>query len=134
MNEADIVVSSTGCPVTILCREEMEAVMRARRHRPLFLIDIAVPRDIDPDVQFLENVYLYNIDHLETLAGENLRQREQEVARCRAVIHQRTTALVARLNKKWEANAKPCGAAGEEGTLAWLRSMKNSNGNMESPR
>ena len=64
---ADIVVSSTGCPQTILHREDLQTVMAARRNRPLFLIDIAVPRDIDADVDRLDNVYLYNVDHLEAI-------------------------------------------------------------------
>jgi glutamyl-tRNA reductase len=97
MSEADIVVSSTGCPQTILHREEIEQVMSARRNRPLFLIDIAVPRDIDPEVQFLDNVYLYNIDHLHSLVRENLRHREAELARCRSIIEQRTVTLMSKL-------------------------------------
>jgi glutamyl-tRNA reductase len=97
MTEADIVVSSTGCPQTILHREEIDRVMSARRNRPLFMIDIAVPRDIDPDVQHLDNVYLYNIDHLETLVRENLRLREAELARCREIIEEKTTALMSKL-------------------------------------
>ena len=97
MTEADIVVSSTGCPQTILHAEQIERVMAARRNRPLFMIDIAVPRDIDPDVQHLDNVYLYNIDHLEKLVRENLRQREAELARCRDIIEQRTAALMTKL-------------------------------------
>jgi hypothetical protein len=72
MIDVDIVVSSTGCPQTILHAPQIERVMSARRNRPLFMIDIAVPRDIDPDVQFLDNVYLYNIDHLQTLVRENV--------------------------------------------------------------
>jgi glutamyl-tRNA reductase len=97
MIESDIVVSSTGCPQTILHAEQIDRVMSARRNRPLFMIDIAVPRDIDPDVQHLDNVYLYNIDHLETLVRENLRHREAEVARCRGIIEQRTAALMHKL-------------------------------------
>jgi glutamyl-tRNA reductase len=97
MTDTDIVVSSTGCPQTILHREEIDRVMSARRNRPLFLIDIAVPRDIDPDVQHLENVYLYNIDHLEKLVRENLRLREAELARCREIIEEKTTALMSKL-------------------------------------
>jgi glutamyl-tRNA reductase len=97
MKDADIVVSSTGCPQTILHPEQIEKVMAARRNRPLFLIDIAVPRDIDPDVQHLENVYLYNIDHLETLVRENLRLREAELKRCRDIIQEKTTALMSKL-------------------------------------
>ncbi len=98
MREADIVVSSTGCPETILDREDVEAVMRQRPNRPLFLIDIAVPRDIAVEVEQLENVFLYNIDHLEHLMRENVRVREQEVARCHEIIEQHTVALMAKLN------------------------------------
>jgi glutamyl-tRNA reductase len=95
--EADIVVSSTGCPHTILHHEQVRGVMSARRNRPLFLIDIAVPRDIDPSVESLDNVYLYNIDDLEALVRENLRHRETEVARCRVIIAERTEALMAKV-------------------------------------
>jgi glutamyl-tRNA reductase len=98
MCEADIVVSSTGCPETILDREDVEAVMRQRPHRPLFLIDIAVPRDIAVEVEQLENVFLYNIDHLEQLMRENVRVREQELARCHEIIEEHTVALMAKLN------------------------------------
>jgi glutamyl-tRNA reductase len=96
MVEADIVVSSTGCPRAILQRQDVAAMMPARRNRPLFLIDIAVPRDIDAGVQDLENVYLYNVDHLETLVRENVRVREQELARCKAIIAARAAGLMAR--------------------------------------
>ena len=91
--EADIVVSSTGCPETILDREDVEAVMRQRPNRPLFLIDIAVPRDIAVEVEQLENVFLYNIDHLEQLMRENVRLREQELARCREIIEEHTVRV-----------------------------------------
>jgi glutamyl-tRNA reductase len=97
MQEADIVVSSTGCPETILDREDVEVVMRHRPNRPLFLIDIAVPRDIAADVQQLENVFLYNMDHLEQLMHENVRLREQEVVRCREIIEEHAVALMAKL-------------------------------------
>jgi len=97
MAEADIVVSSTGSPQTILHREDVASVMARRGgNRPLFLIDIAVPRDIDAEVEQLDNVYLYNVDHLEAIVRENVRQREQELARCRALIGARATALMAR--------------------------------------
>ncbi len=95
---ADIVVSSTGCPETILDREDVEAVMRQRPNRPLFLIDIAVPRDIDPAAQRVENVFLYDIDDLEKLVAENVRMREQELAPCREIIEKHTVELMAKLN------------------------------------
>ncbi len=97
LTEADILVSSTGSPLPILHRAEIESVMRSRRHRPLILIDIAVPRNIDTDVQFVPNVYLYNIDDLEAIVRENVRQREQELSECRAIVAQQTAAVVARL-------------------------------------
>jgi glutamyl-tRNA reductase len=86
MEEADIVVSSTGCPHTILHREDIAKVMAGRRNRPLVLIDIAVPRDIAADVQQLDNVYLYDVDDLGVIVRENVKHREQELARCREII------------------------------------------------
>jgi len=97
MIEADIVVSSTGCPQTILHRAEVARVMAARRDRPLVLIDIAVPRDIEADVQAVDNVYLYNIDDLEAIVRENLKSREQEAGRCDALINDRATELMTKL-------------------------------------
>jgi glutamyl-tRNA reductase len=98
MREADSVVSSTGCPDTVIHRHEVEAVMRARPNRPLFLIDIAVPRDIADDVQQVENVYLYNIDHLEAIVRENLRSREHELAHCQEIIAAHSSECFSRLN------------------------------------
>jgi glutamyl-tRNA reductase len=93
MKEADIVVSSTGSPTTILHKDDIAAILPMRRNRPLILIDIAVPRDIAPDVEELSNVYLYNIDHLEAIVRENSRMREQELSKCNEIIARRTAAL-----------------------------------------
>jgi glutamyl-tRNA reductase len=82
--------------------------MHSRRNRPLFLIDIAVPRDIDADVDQLENVYLYNVDHLEAIVRENVRQREQELAHCQAILGERAMALMARLTPAPEPICEPC--------------------------
>jgi len=84
--EADIVISSTGAPETILCAADIRRVIRARRHKPMFFIDIAVPRDIDPDVNDLDNVYLYDIDDLRQVVEENMAQRREEAARAREII------------------------------------------------
>jgi glutamyl-tRNA reductase len=96
MVDADIVVSSTGSPETILRREDIASVMTARRNRPIFLIDIAVPRDIDPEVQRLNHVYLYNVDHLEALVRQNVQLREQELTKCQEIISGRCAALMNR--------------------------------------
>ena len=91
----DIVISSTAAPHYILDRAQLEPLMKLRRNRPLLLIDIAVPRDIDPEVNFLENVYLYNIDDLQAIADDSLRQRQEEVARCEAIIREKAGTLMA---------------------------------------
>jgi glutamyl-tRNA reductase len=90
----DIVISSTAAPHYILDRARLEPLMKLRRNRPLLLIDIAVPRDIDPSVNFLENVYLYNIDDLQAIADDYLRQRKEEIARCAAIIRHKAGAHV----------------------------------------
>ena len=74
----DIVISSTSAPHYILDRAKLEPLMKLRKNRPLLLIDIAVPRDIDPEVNFLENVYLYNIDDLQAIADDYLKQRRRK--------------------------------------------------------
>lgn len=91
--DVDIVISSTAAPHYILDRAKLEPLMRQRRNRPLLLIDIAVPRDIDPQVNFLDNVYLYNIDDLQAIADDYLKQRKEEIARCEAIIRERAAQL-----------------------------------------
>jgi len=90
----DILISSTSAPHCILDRAKLEPLMKARKNRPLLLIDIAVPRDIDPSVNFLDNVYLYNIDDLQAIAGDYLRQRQEEISRCEAIIAEKAGALM----------------------------------------
>ena len=89
----DIAISSTSAPHHILDRARLEPLMRLRHHRPLLLIDIAVPRDIDPEVNFLENVYLYNIDDLQAIADDYLKQRKEEIVKCEAIIDGKVKAL-----------------------------------------
>jgi glutamyl-tRNA reductase len=102
MTRVDIVVAATSSPNTLLRRTDVEKLMRRRRNRPLFLIDLAVPRNIDADVESLEGVYLYNIDDLQTLVSENLRSRQQDTAKCEQIIHARASALMARLGLEIE--------------------------------
>jgi glutamyl-tRNA reductase len=68
--------------------------MKRRKHRPLLLIDIAVPRDIDPAVNTLDNVYLYNVDDLQGVADEYLALRQKEVVRCEKIIAEKVAALL----------------------------------------
>jgi glutamyl-tRNA reductase len=101
--EADIVVSSTGCPTTVLHKGDIAEILPLRRNRPLILVDIAVPRDIAADVDELENVYLYNIDHLETIVRENSKLREQELSKCDEIISRRAGALMEKFSKRRES-------------------------------
>jgi glutamyl-tRNA reductase len=90
----DIAISSTSAPHHILDRAKLEPLMNARQQRPLLLIDIAVPRDIDPAVNFVENVYLYNIDDLQAIADDYLKQRKDEITRCEQIITEKVKALL----------------------------------------
>lgn len=83
---ADIVVCSTSAPHPVVTRALVKDAMRARRNRPLFLIDIAVPRDVEASVDQLDNVYLYNLDHLQTFVADARHARESEVARAREIV------------------------------------------------
>ena len=91
----DIAISSTAAPQPILDRTTLEPLLKRRKHRPLLLIDIAVPRDIDPAVSELDNVYLYNVDDLQSIAADYLKLRQEEVARCEKIIAEKVAALLA---------------------------------------
>jgi glutamyl-tRNA reductase len=90
----DIVISSTSAPHYVLDRVKLAPMMKLRRNRPLLLIDIAVPRDIEPEVNFLENVYLYNIDDLQAIAEDYLKQRQDEIVRCENIIREKIKGLL----------------------------------------
>lgn len=86
LKDVDVVISSTGAPHTIIHAEEIESVRRARKFRPLFLIDIAVPRDIAQACGEIEEVYLYDIDALEQLADEARARRVKQIEECEKII------------------------------------------------
>jgi glutamyl-tRNA reductase len=90
MAEADIVISSTGATQTVIQRRDVRDMMKKRRNRPMFFIDIAVPRDIDPDVNALDNIYLYDIDDLKEVVEENLGQRKTEAAKAMVIVEEET--------------------------------------------
>jgi glutamyl-tRNA reductase len=90
----DIVISSTAAPHHILDRAKLEPLMKRRKNRPLLLIDIAVPRDIDPSVNQLDNVYLYDVDDLQSIAQDYLEQRKEEISRCEAIIEEKVRGLL----------------------------------------
>jgi glutamyl-tRNA reductase len=91
MGGADIVVTATGSQRPIIFREDVEAVRGRRRAEPLFIIDVAVPRDVDPAVTEIEQVFLYNVDDLRGIVQENLARRGAEIARAEAIIAEELT-------------------------------------------
>jgi glutamyl-tRNA reductase len=86
LDQVDIVVSSTAAPHAVIHAETVRRVMERRRGHSLFLIDIAVPRDIEEEVNEIDNVYLYNIDQLQQIADEGKARRERQIAVCRELI------------------------------------------------
>ena len=86
LRTSDIVISSTSAPHPIVKFEDVESVMKERRHKPLFFIDIAVPRDVESRVGEIDDVYLYDIDDLKTVSEANLRLRKKEIAKCEIII------------------------------------------------
>ncbi len=98
--EMDIVITSSGAPFYILRRDQMRRVIEARRNRPMFLIDIAVPRNIEPAVNELDNVFLYDIDDLQKVVTENLRGRMEEAQQAEQIIDEEVERLVSRLKTR----------------------------------
>ncbi len=87
---ADILISSTGADAYLLTQGQVRAAMRRRKQRPLFLIDIAVPRDLDPAINDLDNVYLYNIDDLKEVVEHNVERRQEEAVKAERLVTEET--------------------------------------------
>ena len=94
LKDVDVVISSTGAPHTVIHAKDIESIRRARKFRPLFLIDIAVPRDIEHACGEIEEVYLYDIDALEQLADEARARRSQQIAECEKIIEAELVKLL----------------------------------------
>ena len=88
LHRADIILSSTGAPHCIIGPRDLDEVMRRRKLKPMFFIDIAVPRDIDPGVNDVENVYLYTVDDLQEVVTANLQQRSAEAQKAEDIVTQ----------------------------------------------
>jgi glutamyl-tRNA reductase len=99
LGEVDVVVSSTGAPGLVLARDEVEVALRGRKGRPLFLIDLAVPRDLDPAIHELDACYLYDIDDLESVVAASLAGRRREAARAEAIVAEEAERF-----REWQAS------------------------------
>ncbi len=86
---ADIVISSTAAPLPIVGKGMAERALKKRRHRPIFMVDIAVPRDIEPEVAELQDIYLYTVDDLQSVIEENIRSRQEAALEAEAIVEAR---------------------------------------------
>ncbi len=88
LSAVDIVISSTSAPHYVIAREQVERALKRRRHRPIFFIDIAVPRDLDPEIERVRNAYLYDIDDLQHMVARNREERVKEVRHAERIVEE----------------------------------------------
>jgi len=131
IERADIIISSTGSPAFILNKADGERMIHLRKNRPVFIIDIAVPRDVDPEINKVSNIFLYDIDDLRNVIDANLRQRQREAQSAEEIVRQEVelflehsrardaTPAILTLREHWEAIRKEELARGRKrlGTL-----------------
>ena len=98
MSRADIVICSTGAPDYIVTKSQMQKVMKERKQRQVFLIDISVPRNLDPEINDLDNVYLYNVDDLQGVVDSNLFERKKEAEKAEKIIDEELETFL-----KWQS-------------------------------
>jgi glutamyl-tRNA reductase len=103
--DADIVISCTASPGALITKAAAAAALKARRRRPMFMVDLAVPRDIDPGVADLEDIYLFSIDDLQQLIDENRHQREVAAGTARLMIVEEVTRFLSEARAKEAAPA-----------------------------
>src|SRR4029077_11130864 len=96
-DRADIVITSTGAPVTIFRREHGERFLHRRKNRPMFFIDIAVPRDVDPEMNRLDGIFVYDIDDLQQAVSSHVADRAREAQRAEAIVNYEVERFQARL-------------------------------------
>jgi len=96
-DRADIVITSTGAPVTIFRREHGERFLSRRKNRPMFFIDIAVPRDVDPEMNKLDGIFVYDIDDLQQAVASHVADRKKEAERAEAIVNSEVERFQARL-------------------------------------
>ena len=99
MVRTDIVICSTGAPTYILTKNQMQKVMRERKQRQVFIIDISVPRNIDPEINDLDNVYLYNVDDLQGVVHANMFERQKEAEKAEKIIEEEIDTFL-----KWQSS------------------------------
>ncbi len=95
----DIIICSTGAPTYILYKEDMQKIMKERKNRSVFIIDISVPRNIDPEINDIDNVYLYDVDDLQGVVDANILERRKEAERAEAIVVEEVEKFL-----KWQSS------------------------------
>ncbi len=134
LGEADIVLSATAARDTVLHRNQVEAALSQRKHRPMLLLDLAVPRDIDPEVASLSDVYLYTVDDLERSIEDNRRGRREAAAEAEAIVEVQVARFMeSLLARSRTAPLKQLRAHGDAAKLDALIKAKQQLANGEDP-
>ena len=128
---ADVVICSTGAEGYLVTRELVAQAVKARRYRPLFLVDLSLPRNVEPSANELENVYVYDLDDLERVAAQNRGQRQSQVGRAEEIVEEELRALLAQAHERQavpvlarlRAHAEAVACAEAEKTIAALRGL-----------
>jgi glutamyl-tRNA reductase len=107
--DVDIMISSTSAPHYVLTAEKLNALRHHRARRPLFLIDLAVPRDFEPAINLLDDVYLYDIDDLQSIAQGHLRERQTEIVRSVEILKPHVDRYLHWASRQGEPGANPNG-------------------------
>jgi glutamyl-tRNA reductase len=131
LQRVDVVVCSTGADRYVISRDQVERALPARRYRPLFLVDLSLPRNVEPSANTLENVYVYDLDDLERIAAQNRNLREAQVGRAEEIVDEELRALLAQRHErkavpvlaKLRAKAESLARAEVERTLASLQEL-----------
>ena len=131
LERADVIICSTGSAGYVITRELVAGAAKARRHRPLFLVDLSLPRNVDPGVDEAANVYLYDLDDLGRIAEQNRRRRDREISRAEELIEEELRAFHARGRERsavpvlgrLRAHAQAIAGAEVERTLASLSGL-----------
>ncbi len=95
LKDADIIISSTASPLPIIGKGMMERALKARRNQPMLLVDIAVPRDVEPEVGKLANAYLYSVDDLQSIIQHNMAQRKAAAVQAESIVEQEAHEFMA---------------------------------------
>jgi glutamyl-tRNA reductase len=135
LERADVVLCSTAAPAFVVTREAMARAVKARRYHPVFLVDLTLPRNVEPSANEVENVYVYDLDDLENVAARNGEAREAQVGKAEAIVEEELHALLTQARERaslpvlarLRAHAEALARAEVERTLASLPTLDEAD-------